>query len=69
MLARGARLTALESYLSTVRELLWQQEFEISLTAWKISLVIFSAEYKEEFGAQTIIRFYAEVTKLLHCEG
>lgn len=55
MLARGVRLTALESYLSTVREQLWQQEFEISLSAWKLSLVIFSAEYKEEFCPQTII--------------
>lgn len=71
MLARGAGLTALESHLSTEREHFWQQEFEISLTAPKLSLVGFSAGYKDAILSSERLRcgFSAEVRKLLHCVG
>lgn len=71
MLARGARLTALECYLSTEREHFWQQEFEISLTAPKLSLVGFSAEYKDAILSSDHLRlgFSAEVSELLHRTG
>lgn len=71
MLARGARLTALEPYLSTEREHFWQREFEITLTAPKLSLVGFSAEYKGAVLSTNHLRlsFSAEVSQLLHCVG
>lgn len=71
MLARGARLTALESYISTERQHFWQQEFEISLTAPKLSLVGFSAEYNDAILSSNLLRlgFSREVSKLLRCIG
>lgn len=54
MLVRGARLTALESYLPTKRVHSCQQEFEISLAALKLSLEGFSAERKDAVCPQAI---------------
>lgn len=71
MLESGAKSTALKSYLSTERECFWQQEFEISLTPSKLSIVGFSAAYKDVIWSSNHLRlgFSAEVSKPLYCKG